>query len=136
MPELVSVHESETLCDAGATPVPFRLWAGAFEALLVTERTALAAPEVAGENVRVTGTLCPAAIVMGKAIPVSENSVLLMLADETVTQIGRASCRERSVDLGGRRIIKKKNKSSDEKRSRAMTMGAAVASGTAPEGLC
>src|SRR2546426_10312232 len=25
-------------------------------------------------------------------------------------QIGRASCRERSVDLGGRRIIKKKNK--------------------------
>src|SRR6266403_5075138 len=27
------------------------------------------------------------------------------------TQIGRASCRERSVDLGGRRIIKKKKNS-------------------------
>src|SRR5260221_7735810 len=28
----------------------------------------------------------------------------------TVTEIGRASCRGKSVDLGGRRIIKKKKK--------------------------
>src|SRR3712207_7859492 len=28
-------------------------------------------------------------------------------------EIGRASCRERSVDLGGRRIIKKKNRASN-----------------------
>src|SRR2546429_9650914 len=30
-------------------------------------------------------------------------------------QIGRASCREKSVDLGGRRIIKKKKKKKKEK---------------------
>src|SRR2546422_8851958 len=29
---------------------------------------------------------------------------------DRLEQIGRASCRERSVDLGGRRIIKKKKK--------------------------
>src|SRR2546426_9385504 len=33
-------------------------------------------------------------------------------------EIGRASCRERSVDLGGRRIIKKKKK---KKRKRGTT---------------
>jgi hypothetical protein len=53
--------------------------------LLPSERAALAEPEVCGANVTVTGTLCPAAIVTGKEIPVSENSLLLRLADETVT---------------------------------------------------
>jgi len=48
-------------------------------------RTPLALPEDCGENVMVTGTLCPAAIVTGREIPVSENSALLRLADETVT---------------------------------------------------
>src|SRR2546425_13195192 len=32
---------------------------------------------------------------------------------DAAAEIGRASCRERSVDLGGRRIIKKKKKSSE-----------------------
>src|SRR5205085_8077678 len=32
-----------------------------------------------------------------------------------VPQIGRASCREKSVDLGGRRIIKKKKKKKKKK---------------------
>src|SRR2546430_17310888 len=32
------------------------------------------------------------------------------LAVKLAVQIGRASCREKSVDLGGRRIIKKKKK--------------------------
>src|SRR2546422_9269029 len=31
-------------------------------------------------------------------------------------KIGRASCREKSVDLGGRRIIKKKKKKKEEER--------------------
>src|SRR5256885_13490380 len=35
-----------------------------------------------------------------------EGCAVLVLSEE----IGRASCRERSVDLGGRRIIKKKKK--------------------------
>src|SRR5256885_16277736 len=33
---------------------------------------------------------------------------------DDVAQIGRASCREKSVDLGGRRIIKKKKKKEKE----------------------
>src|SRR2546421_10288135 len=32
------------------------------------------------------------------------------------TEIGRASCREKSVDLGGRRIIKKKKKKKESTR--------------------
>jgi hypothetical protein len=53
--------------------------------LLAKDRAALALPEVCGANVRVNGTLCPAAMVSGKETPVSENSALLRLADETVT---------------------------------------------------
>jgi len=53
--------------------------------LLATVRTPLALPEDCGEKVTVTGTLCPAAIVTGREIPVSENSAVLRLADETVT---------------------------------------------------
>src|SRR2546430_15511886 len=34
------------------------------------------------------------------------------VAPRQVREIGRASCREKSVDLGGRRIIKKKKKRS------------------------
>ena len=41
-----------------------------------------------------------------------ESRILGKPKDEVlyVVKIGRASCRERSVDLGGRRIIKKKRK--------------------------
>jgi hypothetical protein len=53
--------------------------------LVATDRAALAVPEDCGANVRVTGTLCPAGMVIGKEAPVSENSALLRLADETVT---------------------------------------------------
>ena len=66
-------------------PFPLSVSAGAFEALLAKERVALAVPEVCGANLRVKGTLCPAAMVVGNEIPVSENSALLRLADETVT---------------------------------------------------
>lgn len=66
-------------------PTPLSAWEGVFAALLVSERTALAVPEDCGAKVTVTGTLCPAGIVIGKETPVSENSALLRLADETVT---------------------------------------------------
>src|SRR5229473_6375277 len=39
-------------------------------------------------------------------------------ADERLARIGRASCRERGVDLGGRRIIKKKKKKKHNTRVR------------------
>jgi hypothetical protein len=68
-------------------PFPLRVSVGVFEALLAKERAALAVPEACGANVRVNGTLCPAAIVRGKETPLSENSTLLRLADETVTLV-------------------------------------------------
>jgi hypothetical protein len=67
------------------TPVPLKVSAGLFEALLVKERAALATPEACGANVRVNGTVWPAATVSGNEIPLSENSVLLIEADEMVT---------------------------------------------------
>ena len=54
-------------------------------ALLARDRVALALPEDCGAKVKVTGTLCPAEMVMGKEIPLRENSALLKLADDTVT---------------------------------------------------
>src|SRR2546429_7492328 len=47
------------------------------------------------------------ALQLGSEILIGTQSAL-----RAVPEIGRASCRERSVDLGGRRIIKKKKKRS------------------------
>jgi hypothetical protein len=58
----VSLQERSTLCCGGAAPVPVRLSAVAFEALLVNEPVAEALPDVCGVNVSANGTLCPAAI--------------------------------------------------------------------------
>jgi len=81
----VPFQERSTLCCGGAAPVPVKVWAGEFEALLVNEPIAEALPDVCGVNVRVNGTLCPAAIVRGKVIPLSENSALVRLAADTLT---------------------------------------------------
>ena len=66
-------------------PFPVSVSAALFPALLMRESVALAAPELCGANVKLKGTVWPAAIVRGKEIPASENSVLVRLADETVT---------------------------------------------------
>src|SRR5260370_35701907 len=57
-----------------------------------------------------TGGLRPAlaAIKAGKDLAVASKEILVMAGE-----IGRASCRGKSVDLGGRRIIKKKKKKND-----------------------
>ena len=55
------------------------------EALLENKILADALPLACGANVSVKGTLCPAAIVRGYVRPVSANSELLELAEETVT---------------------------------------------------
>ena len=78
-------HVRSTVCCVGAVPVPVRLSEGEFEALLVKEPFAEALPAAWGEKVSVNGTLCPAAIVSGKVIPLSENSELLMLTDDMAT---------------------------------------------------
>src|SRR5437870_12744134 len=46
-----------------------------------------------------------------RTAPPAENQPAV---DERDAEIGRASCREKSVDLGGRRIIKKKKKKKNE----------------------
>src|SRR3712207_9167032 len=47
--------------------------------------------------------------VTGIRAPDADGTVLFEVPDAK-SEIGRASCRGKSVDLGGRRIIKKKNK--------------------------
>jgi len=54
-------------------------------ALLTNETVADAVPETCGVNVSVNGMLCPEASVRGRAIPLSENSGLVTLAEDTVT---------------------------------------------------
>ena len=81
----VSFQERSTLCCGGAAPLPVKVSAAEFEALLVNEPVAEALPDTCGANVSVNGTLCPAAIVSGKVIPLSENSALLTAAEDSVT---------------------------------------------------
>jgi hypothetical protein len=57
----------------------------AFEALLMKPSVPEAVPEACGAKAMVIGTLCPAAIVSGKIIPLRENSGLFKLAEDTVT---------------------------------------------------
>ena len=79
------VQERSTLCCSGAAPVPVKVSATEFEALLVNELIAEALPDICGVNVSVNGTLCPAAIASGKVIPLSENSALVTMAEDTLT---------------------------------------------------
>jgi len=81
----VSFQERSTLCCGGAAPVPVKVSAAEFEALLVNEPIAEVLPDVCGVNVKVNGTLCPAAIVRGKVSPLSENSALVTVAEDSVT---------------------------------------------------
>lgn len=65
--------------------MPVKLSAATFEALLVNEPVVEALPDVCGVKVSVNGTLCPAAIVSGKVIPLIENSLLVRLAEDMAT---------------------------------------------------
>jgi len=55
------------------------------DALLANEMFAEAVPLICGVNLTVNGTLWPAAMLRGKAIPLKANSELLEVAEETVT---------------------------------------------------
>jgi hypothetical protein len=58
---------------------------GEFEALLENDKDAEVAPLDCGVNVTVKEVDCPAVSVAGREIPESTNSLLLRLAEETVT---------------------------------------------------
>jgi hypothetical protein len=78
-------HDKLTLCWGGAAPLPDKVCVDELAALLVKLMIPDAVPESCGANVTVKGTLRPARIVTGKAIPVMVNSLLLIVADDTFT---------------------------------------------------
>jgi hypothetical protein len=81
----VPFQERSTLCCSAAAPLPVKVAAAEFDALLVNELIAEVLPDICGVNARVNDTLCPAAIVSGKEIPLSENSALVTVAADTLT---------------------------------------------------
>src|SRR5262249_49506049 len=75
-----------TLCCGAGLPVPLRASLRVeLVALLANDSVALALPLAWGVNTTVTGRLCPALMVKGNDMPLSLNSGVVMLADETVT---------------------------------------------------
>ena len=69
-----------------ATPLPLSdSVAREFPALLRKASLAAAAPEDCGEKVTVKGTDCPAATVRGIEMPLTANSALVVVIEETVT---------------------------------------------------
>src|SRR5437667_3306668 len=66
-------------------PVPLAVFEIELELLVKKEILAEAVAAAVGAKVTVKGTICPAAIVTGKASPLSVNWELLELADERVT---------------------------------------------------
>ena len=76
-----------TLCWAGAVPAPLKDSATEpLTALLANVRVAEVLPEACGAKVTPNATLCPEAIVSGKEIPLNENSVPVLRAEDTVTE--------------------------------------------------
>jgi hypothetical protein len=74
------------VCTGAAVPVPvIDCTVGEFEALLENDRDAEVTPLDCGVNATVKVADCPAVIVAGSEIPESTNSLLLRLADVTVT---------------------------------------------------
>lgn len=83
---MLATHDKLTVCCGAAVPVPANAAVtDGLVALLVNVTVAEDAPLAWGANVQVNGALCPAARVTGNDNPVSLNSGLLELADETVT---------------------------------------------------
>jgi hypothetical protein len=82
---VLAAHERLTLCCTGATPLPRKAITGELPALLANDSDPLAAPDACGTKVTVNGTDCPDDSVVGNEIPLTTNSVLVLAADDTVT---------------------------------------------------
>jgi hypothetical protein len=82
---LLPVQERLALCGTGATPFPLSGITGEVPTLLENDSDALVVPDTCGRNVTVNGMDCPADSVFGNEIPLSTNSVLVLDADDTVT---------------------------------------------------
>lgn len=84
--EVLALQKRSTPCCGGGVPLPVRDWsAGEFEALLSKETLAEAVPLAWGAKITVNDAFCPAAMVNGKENPLSANSEVLGVPEETVT---------------------------------------------------
>jgi hypothetical protein len=82
----LAFHASVASCFVVAIPVPVSdSTEGELEALLVKEIFPAAAPELLGVNFTVRAADFPAAIVRGKDVPLTVNSELVVVAEETRT---------------------------------------------------
>ena len=76
-----------TLCSAGVVPAPLKdSVSEPLTALLAKVRVAEVLPDACGAKVTPKETLCPEAIVSGREIPLNENSVPVMRAEDTETE--------------------------------------------------
>lgn len=82
--DVLAFQDRSTVCWIVA-PVPLMLSDARTDPLLRNEILPEAVPETVGLNVTVKGTLCPAAMVMGKVMPFSVKAELLELAEEIAT---------------------------------------------------
>ena len=81
---MLGCHDKLTLCVTSAIPEPVRD-SLTVEVLVENESVADAVPLLCGLKSTVYGRLWPAAIVVGRDIPLKENSELLLPAEVTVT---------------------------------------------------
>jgi hypothetical protein len=83
---VLAAHERVALCCTGASPLPLSdSVTDEFPALLANASVPLAVPVTCGWNVTVYDADCPADSVMGSVIPLTTNSVLVIVPDEIVT---------------------------------------------------
>ena len=76
-----------TLCWAGEVPAPLKDSATEpLTALLANVSVPEVLPEACGAKVTPNATLCPEAMMSGKEIPLNENSVPVLRAEDTVTE--------------------------------------------------
>jgi hypothetical protein len=82
----LAFQAKSTLCGDGEKPVPtIEAVVREFAPVLFRVRIPVPEPDDWGLKIRVIEVLPPAAIVVGRDIPLIENSLLLMFADDTVT---------------------------------------------------
>ena len=84
--DVLGFQDKLTECCTAAVPEPVTdSTVGEFAALLANAKLAVVAPLACGAKVTVKGRLCPAEIVVGRDTPLTVNSGLLLLAEESVT---------------------------------------------------
>ncbi len=82
---VLGFHDRLTMCCAAALPLPVSASVMGLAALLANDNEAVAVPDACGWNVTVNVADLPAANAIGNVTPLTTNSVLELVIDETVT---------------------------------------------------